>query len=183
MKTAMIAALTAAALAGPAAACQWCMQNNQYDGSNEAPPPAHVPAVITKSPKLDKDDVAFILALESGKRYMRLGDYVADRTIRDLWGRLLEEPAIIELLRPRCAAVAAALREKAAKNALTDDDRRTAQHLNGDLAAALTALDQGFLRGIAPPASAAAASAPQVAAEPPPSSTPGAGGGSAAPGP
>lgn len=142
------AALALALAAAPAAACQWCMQNNQFDGSSDAPPPAHVPASVLKAPKLDADDVAFVLALEDGKRYARLGEYLADKTVRDLWLRLLDESQIDEVLRPRGAIVVAAMRKKAAVNALAKDDYLLAAHWYRDLPAALSADDWRFLRDV-----------------------------------
>jgi hypothetical protein len=132
------------------------MLNNQYDGSSSAPPAAHTPAILTKSPRLDKDDVAFILALESGKRYFRLGDYIADRKIPDLWGRLLDEPSILDALRPRGDKVVADLRAKAEEKKLSSDDRALAAHYYRDIPAAVAASDLEFLGGLAESAPAAA---------------------------
>lgn len=157
-------ALVLLALSGaPALACKWCMLNNQYDGSSAAPPASHVPAVVSKSPKLDKDDVAFILALESGKRYFRLGDYIADRTIPDLWGRLLDEPALLDVLRPRGDKIVAGLRDKAADKKLAAEDYALAAHYYRDLPAAVAAADLEFLGGLAAKAPATPPAAPEIA--------------------
>ena len=152
------------ALAGtPALSCKWCMLNNQFDGSSSAPPPTHTPAIVTKSPKLTPDDVAYILALEKGKRYFRLGDYIADRQINDLWGRLLDEPAILDVLRPRGDKVVAELRNKAADKKLTTEDYALAVHYYRDIPAAVAAADLEFLGGLtaAAPATPPAKSDPQ----------------------
>ena len=142
----------------PAFSCKWCMLNNQYDGSSSAPPPTHTPAVVTKSPKLDQNDVAYILALESGKRYFRLGDYIADRKIPDLWGRLLDETSLLDALRPRGDQVVADLRKKAEDKKLAPEDYTLAAHYYHDIPAAVAAADLSFLGGLAesaaPPQSA-----------------------------
>ena len=152
-------ALAFLALAGtPALPCKWCMLNNQYDGSSSAPPPTHTPAVVTKSPKLDSNDVAYILALESGKRYFRLGDYIADHKIPDLWGRLLDETSILDVLRPRGDQVVADLRMKAEVKKLAPEDYTLAAHYYRDIPAAVAAADLAFLGGLAelaPPAQSA----------------------------
>ena len=114
-------------------ACEWCDQAAEYEEESDAPKRVHTPAVITKSPKLDKDDVAFILALEEGKRYAHLGDYIADRKIRDPWGRLLDDTSIIMLLRPRSRQVVASLRKKAADEKLEPKDYALMAHIRHDI--------------------------------------------------
>ena len=114
-------------------ACEWCDQASAFEDEIDAPKRVHTPAVITKSPKLDKDDVAFILALEDGKRYSHLGDYLADRRIKDPWGRLLEDTSIIMLLRPRSRQIVAGLRKKAADKRLAPEDYALAAHLSRDI--------------------------------------------------
>ena len=132
----------------PASACKWCMMNNQYDGSSAAPPPTHTPADVTKSPRLDADDVAYILSLEGGKRYVRLGGYIADKTVNDLWLRLLDESSVADLMKPRSAQLVAGLRAKAAKKALSKEDSIAAAHLYRDIPAASSADDWEFLRDL-----------------------------------
>ena len=142
-----------------AIACEWCDQPAMDEEESDAPPQVHTPAVITKSPKLDKDDVAFILALDGGKRYAHLGDYIVDRTIKDPWGRLLDETSLIMLLRPRSRQLVADLRKKAANKALGTQDYALVAHLNYDIPT--TAFeDWDFLRALAASATAADAHAP-----------------------
>jgi hypothetical protein len=144
------------------------MLNNQFDGSSSAPPPTHTPAVVTKSPKLTPDDVVFILALENGKRYFRLGDYIADRQINDLWGRLLDEPSLLDILRPRGDKAVADLRNKAAGKKLSPEDYALAIHYYRDIPAAVAAADLEFLGGLtasAPPTQPAKSDLPVSAAK------------------
>lgn len=130
--------VTAAALARtlPAAACEWCYDALD-DGTSDvdAPPAANVrtPAVVTKAPALDREDVSFLLSLDGGRRYVRRGDYIVDKKVRDPWMRLLAQTQVLDLLSPRSARLAAGLRERAASGRLGPGDGRLAAHLFRDI--------------------------------------------------
>ena len=164
MKLSLLALAVMISTAGLAAACQWCMENSQSDGSSSARPPTHTPAFVSKSPKLDGEDIGFILSLEEGKRYMKLGDSIADKKIGDLWLRLLDESALTDLLKPRLAQIVADLRVKSFKKQLAKDDEKLAAHLYRDIPAAASADDWEFLRDIVAAAPLGKAAAPSFAA-------------------
>jgi hypothetical protein len=133
-------------------ACQACMEMSQYSDADPVPLPPHVPADIRKLPKLNEDDVKFITGLEDGKRYALIGNYIADKTIRDIWARLMTEAAINDLLRPRVSDLCDGLRERAKKaKKPSAKDKAAAEHLFRDISAAAGAADRLFLKNYVEP--------------------------------
>ncbi len=132
-------------------ACPLC-----WKAEEDGQAPTHVPAVITKSPILDADDIAYIASLEKGNRFARVGDYIADKREHDPWQRLLEEYQITELLRPRAALLLSQLKVKSQTKTLSAEDIKRAGHLSRDLSSLYTAEELEFLKTLASAADKAA---------------------------